>query len=327
MLVQMIYDLMPKMADDAGQGGGGEPASNTNPVNPAADQGLQNTGEATVSMTPQAEAQPQTPDFKALVPEEYQDKPYIQDLLKNENPQKAFFKQFDNLQKKLGERPDGVPGENATEEEWGAFWSSLGKPSDVEGYDYELPEVSEDDKPVLDFIQKNRSPEFEKELKELAFKNNMPKKMWEAMSKGFDELSIKHNKDLLRNAAQAEAFSDKSFDDYANEKLGADKEKILAIGNKMLKEHTSPELMQELSAVAENKALVLFASALNSIYQKYGAEDTFGASAQSAGATRQSISEEGRKILAHPAMQDPFHPQHEEMQRKAKEHYAQLKPR
>lgn len=320
--------LMPHFADDAGADGGADGGGGAASATPSDDAG---SGGATATLSMGApgsaagEGDKGALDFKTLVPQEYQDKPYMQELLKHESPETELFKQFDGLQSKLGQRPEGVPKEDASDEDWTKFYRSLGMPEKADEYSYELPTFEGEDAAIGEFIKNSRSTEFEADIKGLAHEAKLTAKQWDIMSKGFDALSVKHNKDVLMKAANAEKELNQGFDNLADETFGDKADEALALGKKMLDAHTPKELQGHLSNLS-NEALVVMAGVLNNIYNQYGKEDTFDFKGDAtSGGGRSEISEEGRKLMAHPAYSDPFHPEHESYVKRVQENYARLK--
>lgn len=82
------------------------------------------------------------PDFKSLVPAEFHDKPYMQDILKSEDPYTAMFKAFAGAQDLIGRKSTGleVPGKDAPPEKIAEFRKALGVPEAPDKYEYKAPE-------------------------------------------------------------------------------------------------------------------------------------------------------------------------------------------
>jgi hypothetical protein len=82
------------------------------------------------------------PDFKSLVPAEFHDKPYMQDIMKSEDPYTAMFKAFAGAQDLLGRKSTGLelPGKDAPPEKIAEFRKALGVPEAPEKYEYKPPE-------------------------------------------------------------------------------------------------------------------------------------------------------------------------------------------
>ena len=82
------------------------------------------------------------PDFKTFVPAELQDKPFMQDILKSEDPYSAIVKAYAGVQDVLGRRTGAieVPGKDAPPEKIAEFRKALGVPDAPEAYEYKPPE-------------------------------------------------------------------------------------------------------------------------------------------------------------------------------------------
>jgi len=87
---------------------------------------------------------PEAPDFTSLIPAEFKEKPWVQDISKNENPFKALFEQHDHAQSLIGRKSTSVevPGEGASEESIKAFYKALGAPEKPEEYEITSPDLT-----------------------------------------------------------------------------------------------------------------------------------------------------------------------------------------
>ncbi|MDE2100164.1 MAG: hypothetical protein KGL39_23110, partial [Patescibacteria group bacterium] len=78
------------------------------------------------------------------LPEGYtpETKPWLGELAKNENPNLAMFKAYENQLKVVGAKSEGlkVPAVDAKPEEWQAFHKAIGALEKAEDYTYKAPE-------------------------------------------------------------------------------------------------------------------------------------------------------------------------------------------
>lgn len=263
-------------------------------------------------------------NFSDIVPEAYREKPYIQELLKNENPAEQLFKQFDGLQTKLGQRPEGVPGKDATDEDWTKFYKSIGMPETPDEYAYELPELGEADKGLSDFINSQRNPEFEAKVKELAHEAKLTKEQWAVLAPGFDKLVINEHKEMFQSQLAQQADLHKNFDDLTNDFFGQEADAKLDLGKKMLNNLVSDKARTYLDTLP-NESLVVLADVMNNVYNSYGKEDTFDLSRNgSTVGSADDIRARARELRAKPQYSDELAPGHDALVKEVNELYQQL---
>lgn len=258
------------------------------------------------------------------IPEAYKDRQWAQNLLKTENPIEELFKQNDSAQRMIGERLQ-VPNEKSTPEQIKQFRKAIGVPDDHTGYEVAPIQWSEEDKPVGEYLASTRNPEFMDLMKQTAHAIGITPNQFSKIVEVYDRGMVAQHKAELAEIARLEQESTADFEQKADQMFGARKDAIMQNGQKMLQALT-PEPLKPMLAALPNDALMILAGVLDSVRQKYIREDSFnqaGAGSRSV-SSKQEISEEGRKLMAHPAFHDPTHAQHEEIVRKVKENYARL---
>lgn len=248
------------------------------------------TGEITgvettmANVDPLVESKPEL-QFSDIVPEEYKDKPWVQDV-KDIN---GLFKMTTDLKSKLGERPAGIPQEDATPEQKAAFNKAFGVPDSPDGY--ELSEPAEG------------AEEFQKGIRQMFLDAGVSKTQAAKLDKAFNELVL--------GMAPDPAKLDAEFDQMALDTFGERKDKALE-NAKILLNSNVPEAFKDHINNLGNKELIVMASVLDQIQQKYIAEDSLP---QSGGSATPAMSAEdarakGRQLIASEAYQNSFHPDH-----------------
>lgn len=251
------------------------------------------------------EVQMPAPAFS--VPDEFKEKPYMKDI---DSPEK-LYKAFDGLQTKLGERPAGIPGENATDEERLKFNTSFGVPESFEKYSrVELPEGAE------------RNNELDAKLMGIVHKAGISDAQFKIMEPGFNEIMG----ELAKQKQDGTAANDVEFDKLAGEVFKDNRDAALAASNKLLAAHVPEQFKADL-ATLPNRSLLIMAGVLDSIRQKYISEDTppGGPSGNLPPTTNAEISAEARRLMATKEYTDPFHANHKEMVQKVNDLYKGLK--
>ncbi len=272
-----------------------------------------------------AEAQEGKLDWGTLVPEEFKEKPYIQNLLKSDDPTKQFFTEMDNLQKKLGERPEGVPKDGASQEDWDKFYKSIGRPDTADGYEMPKTEWGDDEKQIGEFVDKFRGDkEFEKDVKQVFYEEGLTKKQAENIAAKYDKLLVRHNKQFFQDAVAATGQLDADYDQMMKEAFGARAAKVEEVGHKIIKANV-PENVKPLLAGADPKTLTILAAVLDSINNKYIREDSGTSKTDQVGSVdEKSQRAQAMKLMASDAWRNAEHPQHEQVKKDVKDLYARL---
>lgn len=91
----------------------------------------------------------------------------------------GLVKSYVHAQKSLGQKPIGIPGENATDEERAAFAKAFGVPDEADGYEIKLPDGYEPSE-----FEKQQHPEIQKLFHEAGLSAGQASKVmdgWNAM--------------------------------------------------------------------------------------------------------------------------------------------------
>lgn len=262
-------------------------------------------GAGRADMTGIGEDSNSTSSAEFVIPEAYKDKPYLKDVKGMED----ILKKLDGAEKLLGQRPAGVPDENANQEEWDKFYKVLGRPESAEEYEFKYEDGM--DKP---------DPEFEKGLKEVLHKAGLSKKQVNVLQPAFDAF-IKD----VSSKRQDPAFSDEGFDRLAAQVFGDKKDTVLAevksiISDNLPKVEGFDKYLEKL----DNNNLIVMASVLKNVKDKYISEDQFKQGGTGGFNTSEGLRAQAKVLLASEAYRNPMHPEHDATDAKVRELYKQI---
>ena len=111
----------------------------------------------------------------------------------------TLVKSYVHAQKMVGRDKVVVPDENASDEDWKAFYNKVGLPTSLEEYEVEVPEDIELD------------PEVMENLKQMAFENNITPKQLQKI--------IEHEQDIIRVQMEKEAALDEQYKEEGIQQL------------------------------------------------------------------------------------------------------------
>lgn len=227
---------------------------------------------------------------------DYADKPLDKDTAT------ALLKKLDGAESLIG-RKIGIPGDDAKPEELEKFYSTL-RPAKADDYEIKLGEKPDE--------------EFVKVFRAAAHKAGMSKKQLAELTGELSPVFAARAK----AAAEAQAASDKEFEQLAQTLFGADKDKAFERVKAALEAHAPAAVKAHIGRL-DNNNLALVAGVVDAIIKKYVPEADMGGGKGGSTDTT-NLREEGRKLMASPEYRDPFHPKHAEVKAKVDALYAQL---
>lgn len=249
---------------------------------------------------------PDVKPFKEFVPAEYHDRGYLKDIL--DKPQGAettaeFFKRFDSAQKLIGQRPAGIPGDDAKAEEVEAFLSKM-RPGKAEDYDFKALGEGTKDPRLLEVLRD-------------AFHHAGNSK---AQVNRFLEKFVPIFSEREKAIATKQKELDDAFDGLVKQAFGADNAKVLERVNGALAEFT-PEPLKPYLGKVTNENLAIMAGVIDAVLKKYGAEDkiTPPGGGGAAGGDEAGLRAELSATIALPEYRDEFSPKHGAARAKAQE--------
>lgn len=234
------------------------------------------------------------PDIKMneALPPEFRDKPFFKD--------KSFVdvvKDHVNLQTLLGQRPAGIPKDDASDEEWGKFLGAL-RPKAVDEYTFPETAFSKSGK---------RNEGYEKALRTMANEVGVPKKMFPK----FVEMVETHlsEADKLNSTQTAEATKarEAEFEGLLDKTYSKDKQAVVDRTKKLMVESVDPALKENVGKVLQNisnEALFALTAVLDGVYKKYIAEDKTPGTEAVAGSDAVALQAEAEKIMMSDAYRD-----------------------
>jgi len=281
---------------DGGDGGGGTTVQVPNQPPAGGDAGYQ----------------PPAIDMATALPPEYRDKPHFKgkDFV-------SIVKEHDNLQKLIGARPAGVPGESATPEEWDKFLGAL-KPKDIAGY--QLPETE------FSKAQK-RTPEYEKSVKDAMFQLGVPPRLASKLVDWFEGQLVSGEKAQSEKANAEKVSRETQFEGLLDKTFGQEKQKALDLAKGLMAAEVPAEHKETVSKALDgmsNEQLFALTLVLNNVHKKYIAEDNPPGGANNAGGDTASWQREAEETMRSAAYRDFRDPGHEQARAKVQQLFQQI---
>jgi hypothetical protein len=235
--------------------------------------------------------------FRAVMPKEIAEKPYMKDV----NTFGDFVKKFDGAQTLLGQRT--TPDDKATPEQWKEFHSKTAPKSAEE---YKLPQTVE-----------GLDPEFVKKAGEAKW----IKPLFHAAQISPHQANILYPEFLkmikAADAAEGKA-ADERFAKLSSETFKDQKDVVVTNAKKFMATHIPAEMQPMLDSLDE-KQLTLLIAMTDGMAKKFTGEDPFrggGAGAGSGGGeTKDALIAQMQAIQKDPVYTDPFkdRPKHAEL--------------
>ena len=258
-------------------------------------------------------------DFSTLIPDGFKDKPYMENILKAENPSEEFFKQFDGLQSKLGQRPANLPQEDAAQEEWDKYYETV-RPKEVDEYSIPDIDLGEDATEQLkESVKHLQDDDFLKAMKQSFHKHGLTKRQAEGVAQDYQQLFFEGAKGQIKAVADAQAEMDASFEKLGKEILGGEMDKALDVTKGLLKANLSEGVDKHLGGLP-NEALLVMADFARNVNKKYIKEDTDTPGDTADDNTSLDIlNAEQQKLMADESYKNKFHNQHDATMVKVRE--------
>jgi len=250
------------------------------------------------------------PDIKMgeAIPPEFRDKPFFKD--------KTFvevIKEHVNLQTLLGQRPTGIPKDDASDEEWGKFVSTL-KPKSLD--EYVLPET--------EFSKANkRTPGYEKAVKEIMADAGVPKRQFPKVVEGIEKFLSQAQVNQTGQTKAQEAEFEKLLDTT----YGANKQIVIDRAKKLMGDSVDPTLQPKVAEVLKNISndqLFVLTAVLEGIHKKYIAEDNFSGGGGNTGGDAVTWQTEAETIMKSEAYKDFRNPAYDFSHQKVQELFQKI---
>lgn len=224
-------------------------------------------------------------EFSNIVPESFSDKPWVKDVKDVE----GLFKMTDDLKTKLGERPAGIPQNDAGNEAWAEFNKAFGVPESGEEYQLSDPQEGAED--------------FQKQVRDMFLAAGVSQRQANMLDASFNK--------IMESLAPNPEANEAEFVKMTDEAFGNRKDTVLDNAKNLLEAHV-PEAFKEHVNTLPNKELTILASVLDSIQQKYINESDIppGGSTTSLGMSTEQKRARGIELMSSPAWKNKSHPQH-----------------
>ncbi len=240
-------------------------------------------------------------EFATMVPAEYKDKPYMKDITSVDN----LFKQFDNAQTMIGQKPSGIPQDTDSQEKFDAFYKSLGRPDKAEEYDLgTAPEGM------------TRNEEVFNQTKALLHTVGLSAKQAKSLQEGYEKLV--HAQTVKVSQAQ-----DTEFDAISKTHFGDRMDAALENSSKLMKELAPKEFATHIAGL-DNKTLLVVSSVLDAVQRKYISSDSVPTTKDAERSSVINLRAEGMKLMGSKAWKDAWDPEHKATRARVKEIYSSL---
>ena len=244
------------------------------------------------------------------VPDTYKDRPYAKGI---DSPDKLWA-MLDGAEKKLGERPAGIPADTATPEEWQKFWRSMGAPEKPEEYQLDYGKNADGT------LKTAPDAKWESRVKTLMHKYGISMKNAPAVQKDFDAIVA----ETMKERGIAEQAVNAEFDTIAKGVYGAEYDKMVQRVAPLLQEFTHASLKPGLAKLSP-EGLAIVSSIVDNMRAKFikadGAPLTPAGGGGSGAGTADALRQEARTLMATPAYTNAFDPAHETTKAKINELY------
>jgi hypothetical protein len=240
--------------------------------------------------------------FETIIPEEFKDRAYLNDLKTlpvGAEGYNALFKKLDGAQTLIGKKT-GIPAPDAPEEEWEKFHSAL-RPAKAEEYEI----AGADEESAL-------------AVKNIFHEAGLSKAQAAKLAAKFDAYVGEKTKAQREEAEKLDA----EFEGLAKNAFGADTEKVLARSKEMIQQLTPASMAPFLNRLP-NESLVLLAGVMETVRAKFMKEDNMGGGAGAGGSAVDvsALRSEAQTLQSSEAWKNPWHKDHEKTVARVNEIY------
>lgn len=253
-------------------------------------------------------------EFKQTYGKDYADKGFMQEL---DSPTKMFEK-IDNLETLIGKK-SFVPGDNATDKDWDDYRNRIGLQNK------DVYNISNEHLP--DELKNFHAGDFGDKVKQMFYDAGLTPQQAKIINERYDKLMIEAHGDMLNKVAEREKelqISDEEFESLANETWGHDRENVQKVARALINTHT-PENMKPHIANMSNKDLIIMASVIKGISDKYISQDDLKSLRGEGSGSSESLRAEAQKELAKLASMSEFDKGYEAQREKVANLYANFK--
>lgn len=246
--------------------------------------------------------EPSSQPLAFTVPDEFKDKPWVAELLKNSNPNQELFKQHDHTLRMIGARGATVPGENATPQQIADYRKAIGIPDKAEAYEIPATQWDETEKQLGEFIDKSRVPDILNAVKESAYRNNIPPKALASLVNDFEKATLKHQAQEIQAAQERDRAQNLDFAKLGIQYFGDRYQEVLPNATNVLAKYVPDNLKAVLHSL-DNKSLMVVAAVADSIHRRGKTEGTIPAPTSKFGEPG-TLREQARELMKKPEYRD-----------------------
>lgn len=263
-------------------------------------------------------------DFGSLVPSEYKNTEWVQNLSKTEQPVVEMFKKVDNLEKMIGSRPP-LPTKESTPEQWETYRKAIGVPEKPDQYTYQPIQYEEADKEVGALLDKYRDGPFFESMKGVFHKAGLTPEQVQSVVQGFEINQILAYRDHIISQNAANETAAEAMQKFGEKYYGDQFNNVCSRGHQLMKECVNPAAMPLLEKLP-GEALGIMAMVLEGVRQKYIREDgrVTGTGTYAGGMNQAEILAEMTKVWNNPSHNAPQSAEYEALQNRLTELRAML---
>lgn len=269
------------------------------------------------------------PDTFIPMLDKYKDREWAQNILKSENPDKfgAFVDQFENAQKKIGEKGIQFPNEKSTPEDVAAFRKALAIPETPDGYQIQplkgLQSAAAEDKQAMEYLSSVHNEGMVKRMQASAHKRNLTPEQLQGVWEDYNQAFVDEYKQNIQELQKASQDLDVDFEKQMYSTFGTRAEQVKANCRDIMQKCLPADSpLRPLMEKQSNETFLLLAAVLDGVNQKYIKEDKFtGGNFTGGGMTGAEHQRVGIQLLADIGRLKPNDPQFAHMQAKIAEHY------
>jgi len=283
-------------------------ASPTSDPTPVTTEPISQTATIPSSAAPAAAPDDKKYSFFETIPADLKDKPYLKDVKSFEQ----LYKKLDGAETLIGQKPSGIPDENASAEEKEAFARSWGRPEKADGYT--APEIK-----LPEGVTKD--PELEKFAQEIFFEAGLNQNQVNIIQGKYEAKML----EVMQANAADPAMSDDAFDKMTDDLFKDRKDTVLKNSQLLIKENL-PEALQSKIEGLNNEALTVIAAVLDGVREKYINEDVMPREGEVPVGT-DSINElrqQARVLMAKPEYTNKSHKDHLDIAQQVKDVYDRI---
>lgn len=274
-------------------------------------------------------------DMNTFIPQEYAKEEWVQNIMRTEDPQKEFFRQFSEARSMVGRRAETqIPGKDASPEQWKIFYRHMGVPDSIDSYQISPIQWDEADKNAGEVIDGARNPEVVKHMATVAQELGITPDKFERLAHEFDKSMLRVHKDLFETQAKTTAELNDKYKDYMNKMFGPSAMEAQEFGAKILRESVDPMGKTLLNEIAQTEqgpqVLALLANFAWSFHKTFVGEDSVPRASNQQNqlaASVDALGEQARKFMNdnREIIDNVRHPEHDRTMRQLNEIYDKQK--